>query len=176
MNEELKNLLDKQAITEVIHRYCRGVDRCDVELLESVYHPDSYDDHGYWKGNGREFAAFVAGRLTEANSATTHSVTNTLIDILDHETAHAESQVMVTLIRRGDGPPIVDLMGARYLDVFTRRHDVWRIAERTVVLDWHKCEQWRSTSNPPMSLDGFKQGARSNDPLYSFLGSTESSR
>jgi hypothetical protein len=175
MNEELKNLLDKQAITEVIHRYCRGVDRCDVELLESVYHSDSYDDHGYWKGNGQEFAAFVTGRLTEANSATTHSVTNTLIDILDHETAHAESQVMVTLIRRGDGPPIVDLMGARYLDVFTRKQDVWRIAERTVVLDWHKCEQWRS-SNPPMSLDGFKRGARTDDPLYSFLGSTESSR
>ncbi|MFF2108453.1 MULTISPECIES: nuclear transport factor 2 family protein [Rhodococcus] len=63
MNEDLKNLLDKQAITDVIHRYCRGVDRCDVEILKSVYHSDSYDDHGYWNRK-RTGVRHLRGRST----------------------------------------------------------------------------------------------------------------
>lgn len=63
MNEEVQTLLDQQAVYEVLVRYCRGVDRCDEELLRSVYHADAYDDHGYWKGNGQDFAAFVVARL-----------------------------------------------------------------------------------------------------------------
>ena len=42
----LRVLLDKQEIHEVLMRYCRGIDRCDAELLHSVYHPDATDDHG----------------------------------------------------------------------------------------------------------------------------------
>src|SRR5262245_17777267 len=45
-------LLDKQAIQEVLARYCRGVDRADLELLRSVYHPDAIDNHGTFNGNG----------------------------------------------------------------------------------------------------------------------------
>ena len=45
----LRVLLDKQEIHEVLMRYCRGIDRCDAELLHSVYHPDATDDHGLFK-------------------------------------------------------------------------------------------------------------------------------
>ena len=38
----LQILLDKQEIHEVIMRYCRAIDRCDEELLSSVYHPDAW--------------------------------------------------------------------------------------------------------------------------------------
>ena len=36
----LRELLDRQAITDCIHRYCRGVDRMDREATCSAYHPD----------------------------------------------------------------------------------------------------------------------------------------
>lgn len=42
-NSKLQELLDKQAITEVLHQYCRGADRCDEELMMSCYHPDATD-------------------------------------------------------------------------------------------------------------------------------------
>lgn len=115
VNEEIQRLLDKQSIYEVLVRYCRGVDRCDEDLLRSAFHSDSYDDHGYWKGPGHELATFLADRLRNANSATTHSITNVLIE-LDGDLAVSESQVHATLIRRGEGPVQVDVVGARYLD------------------------------------------------------------
>jgi hypothetical protein len=165
VNERLQELIDKQSIHEVLVRYCRGVDRCDEELIRSAFHTDSYDDHGYWKGSGHELASFLANRLQNANSATTHSITNVLIE-LDGDLARCESQVHATLIRRGAGPVEVDVVGARYLDRFSRRANTWRIEHRTVVLDWRKTEVW-TESEPQVPTDGFVRGARSpEDPSY----------
>lgn len=158
------DIADKQAIYEVLARYCRGVDRCDEQLIRSVYHVDSFDDHGYWCGTGSEFASFVAARLAEANVATTHSITNVLIEVTGDK-ATSESQVMATLVRKGS-PKVVDVMGARYLDHLSRRDGEWRIHQRIVVLDWHKTETWPEVE-PPIPLDGFKRGSRyPADPVY----------
>jgi hypothetical protein len=60
MNEEqLKQLLacaDRDAIENLLGLYCRAIDRLDLELLESVYHPDAVDDHGMIHASGHEFA------------------------------------------------------------------------------------------------------------------------
>ncbi|HEV3388146.1 MAG TPA: hypothetical protein VG057_03990, partial [Solirubrobacteraceae bacterium] len=64
------------------------------------------------------------------------------------------------------GPVQVDVVGARYLDRFSRRANTWRIDHRTVVLDWHKTEVW-TDSAPQVPTDGFARGARSpGDPSY----------
>lgn len=165
MNHEVQVLLDKQAILEVLHTYCRGVDRCDEALVRSVYHDDAYDDHGYWRGRGQDFASFVVKRLMAANSATTHSITNVLICV-EGDRAWSESQVMATLVRRGEEPLQADVMGARYLDRLSRRDGTWRIEHRVVVLDWNKVESWKR-SNEPIALDAFLRGGRAeNDPLH----------
>jgi hypothetical protein len=165
VNEGFQQVLDKQSIYEVLVRYCRGVDRCDEDLIRSAFHSDSYDDHGYWKGPGHELATFLADRLRNANSGTTHSITNVLIE-LDGDLAVSESQVHATLIRRGAGPVQADVVGARYLDRFSRRANIWRIDHRTVVLDWHKTEVW-TESAPQVPTDGFARGARGpEDPSY----------
>jgi SnoaL-like domain len=162
-NEQIQALLDKHAIYEVLVRYCRGVDRCDEDLIRSAFHDDSYDDHGYWKGPGHELAGFLADRLRKANSATTHSVTNVLIEV-DGDVARSEAQVHATLIRRGSDE--VDVVGARYLDRFSRRAGIWRIDHRTVVLDWQQTQVWQD-STPQVPTEGFARGARSpEDPSY----------
>lgn len=164
MQNELQELLDKQAIYEVLARYCRGADRCDEALIRSVYHEDSYDNHGYWQGSGSEFASFVTNRLTEANLATTHSITNVLIEV-EGDTAWSESQVVATLIRRAT-PTRADTMGARYLDRLSRRNGEWKIEERTVVLDWNKSEVL-DNENTPIPVHGFTRGERHpEDPVY----------
>ena len=47
MADELATLLAKQAITEVVVRYARAIDRLDEALLRSVFHPDSTHNHFY---------------------------------------------------------------------------------------------------------------------------------
>lgn len=158
-------LLDKQEIHEVLLTYCRGVDRLDEDLVRSVYHPDAYDNHGYWRGRGWDFAPFVVGRLRDANRCTMHSIANVLIDV-NGDIATAESHVHVTLIRRSAEPVLADLMGARYVDRFSKRDGQWKIDERTVVLEWHKVESW-SAGDAPIALDAFTWGRRDRaDPVY----------
>ena len=43
----VQELLDKQAIAEVMMTYCRALDRLDEALLRSVFHPDSQHNHGF---------------------------------------------------------------------------------------------------------------------------------
>jgi SnoaL-like protein len=165
VNEQIQALLDKQSIYEVLVRYCRGVDRCDEDLIRSAFHENSYDDHGYWRGPGHELAPFLADRLRKANSATTHSITNVLIE-LDGDLARSESQVHATLIRKGSDPVEVDVVGARYLDRLSRRDGRWRIEHRIVVLDWLNTEVWRDSA-PAVPIEGFARGARCpEDPSY----------
>ncbi|MEU6561534.1 nuclear transport factor 2 family protein [Nocardia nova] len=166
VNERLHRLLDRAEIQDLLFRYCRGVDRCDVEMIRSAYHPDSYDDRGYWRGNGHEFAVFIADRLMTANSATTHSVTNILIDITG-DTAVSECQVRATLVRRDE--PVIDVVGARYLDRLTRRDGTWRISHRTVVLDWRTTEDGSAASAPFAVGDFVRGGRRPDDPIYALL-------
>ncbi len=64
---------DKEEIRDVLMRYGRGVDRLDEDLIRSCYHDDSFDDHGHWKGNGQDFAAFIVESLRERSHHTTHA-------------------------------------------------------------------------------------------------------
>ena len=43
---EIQALLDKQAIREVVLRYCRGIDRLDREMVRDCYWPEAIDEHG----------------------------------------------------------------------------------------------------------------------------------
>lgn len=43
--ETLMACADRAAIENVLGTYCRAIDRLDLELLRSVYHPDAVDDH-----------------------------------------------------------------------------------------------------------------------------------
>ena len=132
----LQALLDKQAITEVLHRFCRGADRRDWELIRGCYHPDATDDHALYSGPRDGFidwlTEFMAGCV-----ATRHSVTNALIQ-LGGDTAGCESYVEAwhLLSPDHDGEPATELIaGARYVDRFERRDGEWRITSRIVVID-----------------------------------------
>ena len=50
LKRDVRKLLDKQEIYEVLCRYCRALDRGDEKLLRSVYHPDAIDHHGIFDG------------------------------------------------------------------------------------------------------------------------------
>ena len=71
---ELQELVDRQQIYHVLTSYCRALDRCDVELMKSVYWEDGYDDHGVFAGNAQEFAEFIIRGIQEWFEVTQHTI------------------------------------------------------------------------------------------------------
>jgi len=62
LEQKIQSILDRQEIEQVLAMYCRAIDRMDLELLKSVYHPDGTDDHGSFSGNAHEFAKQIIAR------------------------------------------------------------------------------------------------------------------
>lgn len=130
---ELRRLLDRQAILDCIHRYARGLDRHDDELVASAYHPDALDHHGGFTGRPDEFIPWANELHLSHWIAHQHFIANHTVEI-DGDVAHAESYVLGAL-RRKEGMT-TDLAGGRYVDRLERRDGEWRIAAREVVIEW----------------------------------------
>jgi len=157
---DLQEFYDRVAIADLKVRYCRGVDRCDVELLRSVYWEDAQAHYGIYDGGALEFSELTVRTVRESCQATMHLIANETIE-LHGEQATGEAYVVayhsiksldcigtllndpaVAASERGallaNGQPCSFVVGGRYLDRFTRRNGEWRIQERRYVWDW--CE------------------------------------
>jgi hypothetical protein len=128
----LQQLLDRQAIVDCLHRYTRGVDRVDEELIRSAFHGDAIDHHGPVTGTVEDFLAYWLPLQAE-REVSQHYITNITID-LDGDTAHAESYYM--FFQKKLGAPEMTVSGGRYADRLERRRSDWRIALRVVIREW----------------------------------------
>ncbi|NLU83187.1 nuclear transport factor 2 family protein [Rhodococcus sp. HNM0569] len=156
-------LLDKQAIHEVVMRYCRGIDRLDFDLVRSAYHPDGIDHHTGFDGPVDDFVAWVAPKL-RAIGGTMHHVGNHLVELRGD---HAVSETYCTAAHwgGGDGIGMVDFTsGCRYVDLMERRDGVWAIAERWAVREWTRSDAGRLTVPESAGPRGRRDGS---DPLDS---------
>jgi hypothetical protein len=128
-------LADQQAIYEVVLRYCRGVDRFDLDMVRSVYHPDGIDNHTGFSGPLDDWIAFLQTALIKFEG-TTHIVSNHLVEIAG-DTAIAETYG--TAVHWGqpeDDPRRNFTTGFRYIDHMTRRDGRWAIQERWAAREW----------------------------------------
>ncbi len=128
----VRQLGDRQAIHDVVVRYCRAVDRMDRELLLTCYHPDAIDDHGIFVGSPEAFADWAFALHASLQSAHQHIVTNHSCE-LDGDSAHSETYWMFAGMHH-DGK--LTIGGGRYVDRMERREGEWRIAARKCVPDW----------------------------------------
>ena len=133
---ELEALLAKQAITEVLHRYCYAMDSNDRSLGYSVWHDDgtaTYD--GMFDGLGRDFIDFGQSGHEAAFPATSHQLTNVLIEV---EGERASSRSCVTAACAIGGGELLYVIRGRYHDTWSRRDGVWAIDARRFTTDmWH---------------------------------------
>jgi hypothetical protein len=137
---EIGILLDKQAIHEVLMRYCRGIDRVDKALLKSAYHPGAWDDHGEFKGAAEEFIDWVIGKLKNPEIlSTNHAIANEYVEVRG-DVAFSEAYFVAYQRYNLSGKLTDVFVGARYVDKLERRNGEWRIARRTVVHDWTRQE------------------------------------
>jgi hypothetical protein len=128
----LRELKDRQEILDCIHRYCRGVDRGDRDLLLSAYHADAIDDHGVFVGIAADFATWALAYHREHQVSHQHAVLNHSCE-LSANSAHTETYFLYQGTNRV-GPAM--LAGGRYVDRFERRNNRWAIAARVCVTEW----------------------------------------
>lgn len=168
---EVQALLDKQAITETLMRYCRAVDRFDFDVLETVFWPEAFDEHVVFNGGPVEFVKFVREFMGGCEQSS-HQITNVLIDLEGDNRARVESYVWTF-----QDPTIVEgqrtdlIVAGRYLDRFEKRGLDWRIIDRILTID---CMQMHPSSADwsPQGLHGDlkTRGVRyPHDPLYTRL-------
>ena len=151
LDPRLQELLDRRAITDVIYRYCRGIDRRQFDIVRACYHPDAVDLHGVYQGGVDGAIEYFAQQLS-TYTMTQHMIGNVLIE-LDGDRARVESYVhsIHRLAPSARHPQARDFwVGLRYVDDFARRSGEWRIAKRVCVLDWTRTDPvpdggWRFT-------------------------------
>ena len=150
----VEQLSDIQSIRDVALRYCRGVDRLDEDLMKSAYWPDATDDHGTFVGNAMEFCEMcMIGHLRWRS--TSHCVLNHYIE-LDEDGIHGRGEVYnVTYLFQKD-EEILDTWHGRYLDIYEKRNDEWRIIERVCV---HEGTVSQDISKMTIDAPKFRQGS-----------------
>jgi hypothetical protein len=168
---KVDDLLARAEIHSVLMRYCRAVDRGDVELLRSVYHDQALDHHGSYHGSGYDFAPYIVSKMDSVDLNGQHHITNILIE-LDGDTAKVESYFFaVHPYLDAEGRPALGLIGGRYLDDFACIDERWAIARREVILDWSRA---RVDGPDWLGAVAYPHGARRDADLSSgfFRGRT----
>ena len=125
LDDQLADVVAKQAITEVLYRYCRGLDRMDRPMVDTVWHPGGTGDYGaIFNGTGEEFLDWV-WPVHASMRRHSHQITNVLIEV-DGDTAISEAYVTVCLRNEAEPGHLVDIVSrGRYVDR-------WSLARRAL--------------------------------------------
>jgi len=155
---------DRQAIAELIYRYCRSVDRLDVPLGHSIWHEDAIADYGQiYQGSGRGVIDFICASHLQLTGHS-HQIANIIIE-LDGDLANSEAYATVTTRAISDERILQMTMWVRYLDRLSKRRGIWGIDKRMAVIDFDELREVRPLGN---RLDGRRDRT---DPSYEFLKS-----
>jgi|SRR5690554_2976733 len=135
--DSLQQLLDREAIRDLIWRYCRAVDRRDFTALRELYHEDAMDEHGgMYHGPAAGFIDALP-QIMGPMEVVWHMTGNMLIEVRGDE---AEGEIYTWSYHRadlGEGPTDL-VVGGRYLDRYRRVDDCWKFQHRKIVMDWNQ--------------------------------------
>ena len=128
---------DRLAILDLLARYTRGVDRCDLDVLAAVWAPGAMVDYGAGATDAVVWSKGLIAALRGHFLRTQHMLGQSIID-LDGDTATAETYCRAYHEQAGAQGPTEMVVGGRYLDELVRTPDGWRIARRRYALDWNQ--------------------------------------
>lgn len=181
---------DRAEIENVLGLYCRAIDRADVELLKSVYHPDGVDDHGAICANAHEFADKIIAMLKEVCVYTMHSVTHTVIEVQGDKASSEAYYMAIHTVAAGEaaiekffGKSYLEaqraagslgqrheyLCSGRYLDELHKRDGAWKVFRRKMTNEWGVCRPERSVSEGIPAAFTMTGSRDSQDPVYRLL-------
>ncbi len=156
-----QEISDRLEIMAQIYTYCRAVDRIDVELGYSVFHPDSRAIFPNFENSGHNWIDTVC-KLHRGLLYTSHQVTNVIINVNGDR---AGSEAYVTARNRlQEGDKVVErLHVGRYVDEWSRRDGLWKIDKRECVIDFN------SSSEVTQMYDAHRARRDKTDPSYAVL-------
>ena len=140
-----QEMLDEFQLRKLVHAYCRAVDRGDLATLRGLYHDDAEDAHGAFStGSVADFLSELAASRPYIRSMQ-HNITTVNFAISGDSAEGEIYTISIHTFTVGDRDVDV-IVGGRYLDKYEKRHDTWKIIERTIVTDW-------ANVNDPSSVD-----------------------
>jgi ketosteroid isomerase-like protein len=148
LEEKIQILWDERQIEDVLYRYARGFDRCDMEIAKSAYWPDALDDHPGFCGNAHAMCDYFDAYHKERWESTQHHTLNNRIEV-DGDTAHVESYCFVAATKLHTHE--LELVGGRYVRRLEKRDGEWRIAAAVLIANW--------SLDPAMTLEMLETGA-----------------
>jgi hypothetical protein len=149
----IERLIDRAIIQDILFKWCRAVDRLDIDSVTALFYEDAHDDHGPYKGDINGLKNWIHNRhktipfsmhqlsnmLIEFASEDVASVETTVCSIQRYTAEGKESMAQLSGGVRGKEGSGADMMGSsRYIDQFERRNGKWKIAKRTVVAGWRQ--------------------------------------
>jgi hypothetical protein len=129
--EQVQSWIDKSALTELVARLSAAVDRADKAAIVACYTPQSYDDHGAFKGSGSEFAEMICATGGRAGQLTMHHLLGQSVFDVQGDVAWGETFFVMHALIGGQ----VSAGYGRYVDYFQRLGGAWKLAYRRVVPD-----------------------------------------
>ena len=167
---QIQELLDKQAITELIYTYPRGLDRMDKDILLSIGHPDAKMKFG--KTDFPSWAAYVDWLIKAHNDmvGNNHRITNILVKV-NGDKAVSECTGTATLLVPKEGDPSLyeeRWMHSRYLDTWSRRDGKWGLDDRKTVIDYRRISYVAAEEVKKNYQIGARTGR--DDPSYKLFG------
>jgi ketosteroid isomerase-like protein len=125
-----RELLDRQAITGLIHAYCFHFDRNEPDEVAALFTDDAIVDYGPEAATivgADAIASTIAVGLEHTFAATSHHVSNIMLTFDGTDEARGITY-LYAWHRYVDASPDGELWG-RYNHRFVRTEDGWRIAE-----------------------------------------------
>jgi ketosteroid isomerase-like protein len=126
----VRELTDRQAITDLIHAYCDYFDRNEPQAVAALFTADASVDYGPETETivgADAIATTIAIGLEQTFAATSHHVSNIRLTFDGADRARSVAY-LYAWHRYRDGSPDGELWG-RYRHRFVRTEDGWRIAE-----------------------------------------------
>ena len=139
--KNIDDLLAEQAVRKVATCYSRGVDRTDLDLLNSAFHEDAEVRYGSYDGHYAEFTKMVVDGQADMDY-TTHTVVNEYFDI-DSKNNKGKGEIYVLAFLAAGGSEY--LVAGRYVDHYECRDGDWRISLRQYIFDWSQTGDDRNT-------------------------------
>jgi ketosteroid isomerase-like protein len=147
------DLITRAEITDTAFAYCRGVDRCDYDLLIDLFTSDAVFDYGHGRvTQGHEALAALFREATGRYTSTSHHCSTVAFHEIDGDYARTTSYIYAFHDdSRADRQ--VHIWGC-YEDQWRNEDVRWRISERKV-----RVAGFRTTSSDELP-DRFERYAR----------------
>jgi hypothetical protein len=163
---ELRSLLDRAAISDVVHAYATGLDRRDWTLYRSIFtdtiemdfqsvglRPGPYDADQWVADAKRLFAGF---------KATQHTSSNHVHDLRGDRATCISNMQAEHFVAREPDDDLEDgadrwTIGGYYINDLVRTPDGWKLSKITLTVTWQ-------TGNENLSQIALKRGRAKNVP------------